>query len=58
MVEVVPYQALEANQMVEIQEAELKDSWPQEVGLVRVLTVFYKIFKPWDEVKLIEKNGA
>ena len=46
MVEVVPYQALEAYQMVEIQEAELKDSSPQEVGLVRVLAVFYKIFKP------------
>ena len=45
MVEVEPYQALEAFQMVEIQEVVLKDSSPQEVGLVRVLTVFYKIIK-------------
>ena len=45
MVEVEPYQALEAYQMVEIQEVVLKDSSPQEVGLVRVLTVFYKIIK-------------
>ena len=45
MVGVVPYQALEAYQMVEIQVEELKDSWPQEVGLVRVLTVFIKYSK-------------
>ena len=45
MVEVEPSQALEAYQTVENQEAELKGSWPLEGGLVRVLTVFYKIFK-------------